>query len=92
MVKLSQMVVVFVLKVHSLMEQDVKLKQLINVSVFLIRIGMELIVIVKEDIVQMEHHVIVKVLLWEIIVKDVPLNLIHSIKMVFVNVILDMFN
>ena len=53
---------------------------------------MELIVIVKEDIVQMEHHVIVKVLLWEIIVKDVPLNLIHSIKMVSVNVILDMFN
>lgn len=53
---------------------------------------MVLIVIVKEDIVHLDYHVFVKVLSWEIIVKDVPLNLIHSLEMVSVNVILDMFN
>lgn len=92
MVKLSQMEVVSVLKELSLMDPDVKLKLLINVLVFLVLIGMELIVYVNVDIVLMEHHVIVKVLLWEIIVKDVLLSLILSTKMVSVNVTLVMLN
>ena len=92
MVRHSQMVDASVLKVLSLMEQDVKLKLLIHVSVFLILIGTLPIVYVNVAIVQMEPHVFVKVSLWEIIVKDAPLNLIHYIEMVFVNVTLVMYN
>ena len=62
MARLSQMEVVSVLREHSLMDQDVKLKLLINVLVFLVPIGMELIVYVNVDIVPTGPHVIVKVL------------------------------
>jgi hypothetical protein len=53
---------------------------------------MELIVYVNVDIVPMEPHVIVKVLSWEIIVKDVPLSQILFTKMVSVNVTQVMLN
>ena len=81
-----QMAVVSVLKEHSLMDQDVKLKLPINVSVLSTRIGTVLTVFVKADTVQAETYVIVKVSLWEIIVKDVPQSLIPFLEMVSVNV------
>jgi hypothetical protein len=43
-------------------------------------------VFVKADTVQAETYVIVKVSLWEIIVKDVPQSLIPFLEMVSVNV------
>ena len=87
-----QIEVVLVHKEHFLMEKNVNIKVSINVSAFQTQIGMEVIVFVKVDTVQMELHAIVKVLLWEIIVKDVLLNLTLFTKMVIVNVTMDMFN
>ena len=75
---------------HSSMEINVKPKISQVVLVFLILIGMELVVFVSPDLLEMELHAIVMVLLSDLIVKDVLPSLIHFLLMEFVNVILDM--
>jgi hypothetical protein len=82
------MVDVSVQKELSLMEFNVLPELSIDVLAFPTLIGMELIVFVFQDILQPIINASVKVLLSEIIVKDVLQNQIQYLKMEFVNVIL----
>jgi hypothetical protein len=88
--KSTQTEVVTVPREHSLMEINVKPKISQVALVFQILIGMELVVFVSLDLLEMEPHAIVMVLLLDLIVKDVLPSLIHFLLMEFVNVILDM--
>lgn len=70
----------------SLMELNVLFKPLINVFLFQIPTGMEPIVFASQVSQQLETHVIVMVLSWATIVKDVLQNQIQYGLMEFVNV------
>lgn len=73
----------------SLMESNVLLEPLIDVFLLLIPTGMELTVFASQDLLQATINASVKVLLLEIIVKDVLLNQIQFSETEFVNVIMD---
>ena len=77
-------------KVLSLMESNVLLEPLIDVFLLLILTGMELIVFVSQDFLQVTISVSVKALLLEIIVKDVLLSQIQFSEKEFVNVTMDL--
>lgn len=72
----------------SSMEFNVLPELSIDVSAFPTLTGTELIVFVSQDILQLIINASVKVLLLEIIVKDVLQNQIQYLKTEFVNVIL----
>ncbi len=80
------MVDVTVQLVLSLMVLNVLQRPLINVLESPTLTGMELIVFVSQDFPQMVTLAIVMVLLWEIIVKDVPQNQTQYSPMESVNV------